>query len=167
MFTSFIFVLNVIPEVYIMNMKIQKQTHWTEPELERNSQGDDFKIHWENAKRLSKWRGKKTVCSPGRQTSVCNGRKYETMCCHFNRKNWKSALFLLTSFLLLRAQFQRSCTKKFWFAYIHLLKLLFAFILCLVYQLYQRRRQCHPTPVLLPGKSHGRRSLVGCSPWGR
>ena len=29
------------------------------------------------------------------------------------------------------------------------------------------RRQCHPTPVLLPGKSHGCRSLVGCSPWGR
>ena len=24
-----------------------------------------------------------------------------------------------------------------------------------------------PTPVLLPGKSHGWRSLVGCSPWGR
>ena len=29
------------------------------------------------------------------------------------------------------------------------------------------RRQRHPTPVLLPGKSHGQRSLVGCSPWGR
>ena len=29
------------------------------------------------------------------------------------------------------------------------------------------RRKWHPTPVLLPGKSHGRRSLVGCSPWGR
>ena len=29
------------------------------------------------------------------------------------------------------------------------------------------RRQWHPTPVLLPGNSHGRRSLVGCSPWGR
>ena len=28
-----------------------------------------------------------------------------------------------------------------------------------------RRRQWHPTPVLLPGKSHGWRSLVGCSPW--
>ena len=28
-------------------------------------------------------------------------------------------------------------------------------------------RQWHPTPVLLPGKSHGRRSLVGFSPWGR
>ena len=28
------------------------------------------------------------------------------------------------------------------------------------------RRQWQPTPALLPGKSHGRRSLVGCSPWG-
>ena len=33
-------------------------------------------------------------------------------------------------------------------------------------KLFHRRRQWHPTPVLLPGKSHGRRSLVGCSPWG-
>ena len=30
-----------------------------------------------------------------------------------------------------------------------------------------RRRQWHPTPVLLPEKSHGWRSLEGCSPWGR
>ena len=30
-----------------------------------------------------------------------------------------------------------------------------------------RKRQWHPTPVLLPGISHGRRSLVSCSPWGR
>ena len=28
-------------------------------------------------------------------------------------------------------------------------------------------RQWHPTPALLPGKSHGWRSLIGCSPWGR
>ena len=28
-------------------------------------------------------------------------------------------------------------------------------------------RQWHPTAVLLPGKSHGWKSLVGCSPWGR
>ena len=28
------------------------------------------------------------------------------------------------------------------------------------------RRKWQPTPVLLPGKSHGRRGLVGCSPWG-
>ena len=30
---------------------------------------------------------------------------------------------------------------------------------------YIRRRKWQPTPVLLPGKSHGWRSLVGCSPW--
>ena len=39
----------------------------------------------------------------------------------------------------------------------------------LLYDFYSqvRRRQWHPTPVLLPGKSHGWRSLEGCSPWGR
>ena len=30
-----------------------------------------------------------------------------------------------------------------------------------------RRRQWHSTSVLLPGKSHGQRSLVGSSRWGR
>ena len=29
-----------------------------------------------------------------------------------------------------------------------------------------QRRQWHPTPVLLPGKSHAQKGLVGCSPWG-
>ena len=29
------------------------------------------------------------------------------------------------------------------------------------------RRKWQPTPVLLPGESHGRKSLVGYSPWGR
>ena len=38
--------------------------------------------------------------------------------------------------------------------------------LCLFNPLFWRR-QWHPTPVLLPGKSHGQRSLVGCSPWDR
>ena len=33
--------------------------------------------------------------------------------------------------------------------------------------LFVREGKWHPTPVLLPGKSHGWRSLVGCSPWGR
>ena len=32
---------------------------------------------------------------------------------------------------------------------------------------YKGRRQWQPTPVLLPGKSHRRRGLVGCSPWDR
>ena len=31
---------------------------------------------------------------------------------------------------------------------------------------YYWRGQWQPSPVLLPGKSHERRSLVGCSPWG-
>ena len=39
--------------------------------------------------------------------------------------------------------------------------------LLLTYNVLLRRRQWHPTPVLLPGKSHGWRSLIGCSPWGR
>ena len=30
---------------------------------------------------------------------------------------------------------------------------------------FWQRRQWQPTPVLLPGKSHGRKSPVGCSPW--
>ena len=30
-----------------------------------------------------------------------------------------------------------------------------------------QRRKWQPTPVLLPGESHGQRSLVGYSPWGR
>ena len=34
-----------------------------------------------------------------------------------------------------------------------------------IYIVFQR--QWHPTPVLLPGKSHGWKSMVGCSPWGR
>ena len=35
-----------------------------------------------------------------------------------------------------------------------------------VYVCINWRRQWQPTPVLLPGKSHEQRSLVGCSPWG-
>ena len=38
-------------------------------------------------------------------------------------------------------------------------------ILCVVI-MDHRRRQWQPTPVLLPGESHGQRSLVGYSPWG-
>ena len=33
--------------------------------------------------------------------------------------------------------------------------------------IYGSEKAMAPTPVVLPGKSHGRRSLVGCSPWGR
>ena len=43
----------------------------------------------------------------------------------------------------------------------HLLNLWLQFLCYLLAQ----RRQWHPIPVLLPGKSHGWRILVGCSPW--
>ena len=37
---------------------------------------------------------------------------------------------------------------------------------CVVNIDYIGRRKWQPTPVPFPGKSHGQRSLVGCSPWG-
>ena len=43
----------------------------------------------------------------------------------------------------------------------------FAFAAYMCYCPRAWRRQWHPTSVLLPGKSHGRRSLVRCSLWGR
>ena len=42
-------------------------------------------------------------------------------------------------------------------------------LLSLCFGVENKNYRCwwHATPVLLPGKSHGRRSLVGCGPWGR
>ena len=48
-----------------------------------------------------------------------------------------------------------------------LLVFFFFLLLFLSYYCLYRRRQWQPTPVLLPGQSHGQRSLVGCSPCGR
>ena len=44
--------------------------------------------------------------------------------------------------------------------------LTFPLVLFYLLSILIQRRQWHPTPVLLPGKSHGQRSLAGCSPWG-
>ena len=49
---------------------------------------------------------------------------------------------------------------------------LYLFLTCwpsitLLRKLFKLDSLWHPTPGLLPGKSHGWRSLVGCSPWGR
>ena len=48
------------------------------------------------------------------------------------------------------------------------IKVMFKLYICILHYVSMsiQRRQWQPTPVLLPGKSHGRRSLVGCSPWG-
>ena len=40
------------------------------------------------------------------------------------------------------------------------------FFSCSQLHMASRRRQWQPAPVLLPGKSHGRGSLIGYSPWG-
>ena len=42
----------------------------------------------------------------------------------------------------------------------------FVYLVCsdTITRTQSQRRQWHPTPVLLPGKSHGQRSCVGCSP---
>ena len=47
-----------------------------------------------------------------------------------------------------------------------LVVILFVFIYLIVFAIIQRR-QWQPILVLLPGKSHGWRNLVGCNPWGR
>ena len=50
----------------------------------------------------------------------------------------------------------------------HILNLGDYFLMALKYSsISPWTRQWHPTPILLPGKSHGWRSLEGCSPWGR
>ena len=38
---------------------------------------------------------------------------------------------------------------------------------CVCVRMYIWRRKWQPTPVFLPGESHGWKTLVGCSPWGR
>ena len=49
-------------------------------------------------------------------------------------------------------------------SYKHFAKLVLIFLV--TSSLFTALRQWHPTPVLLPGKSHGWRSLIGCSPRG-
>ena len=51
--------------------------------------------------------------------------------------------------------------------YLHWVSWITDTIFILFHILKYWRRKWHPTPVLLPGESHARRSLVGCSPWGR
>ena len=51
-----------------------------------------------------------------------------------------------------------------WICDIYVCVYIYTYICMYIYT--YRRRRWHPTPILLPGKPHGRRSLVGCSPWG-
>ena len=96
-----------------------------------------------------------------------------------HRRHFKSAkCFSFLKFAMFSLAAIPQCTHYFFcLEYPHPL----AFIICLLlfflnapyriiftgnlFDLHQRQWQ--HTPVLLPGESHGRRSLVGCSPWGR
>ena len=73
-------------------------------------------------------------------------------------------VFLLYSFQIFIAENFRGSQKNLKSCYTEIIYYLL-FLLSYI-MIYDRRRQWPPTPVLLPGKSHGWRSLVGCSPWG-
>ena len=60
----------------------------------------------------------------------------------------------LSVFLLLPQLGTQTCADVIWLKYIP-------------FSVTEGRKLWHPTPVLLLGNSHGWRSLVGCSPWGR
>ena len=69
------------------------------------------------------------------------------------------SIFTFLQDLLLHLWYGLDSVFISWFIYLHM------FFTC--DYLLPQRRQWHPTPVLLPGKSHGWRSLEGCGPWGR
>ena len=77
--------------------------------------------------------------------------------------DWADGTFILS---VVKSTSNIICQKQcylYQISYHILFQLIFFFVpICHCTQ----RRQWHPTPVLLPGKSHGQRSLVGCSPWG-
>ena len=50
--------------------------------------------------------------------------------------------------------------------FVNVLSMLYGSSQLVLSMIFWGRRQWHPTPVLLPEKSHGPRSLEGCSPWG-
>ena len=94
-------------------------------------------------------------------------------CCHWSAFKPSPAHFILmTSFTTSRigtSSFFNSicsfCVLGYSFIIASFLCQLFTHLFRFFY-IVIRRRPWHPTRVLLPGKSHGRRSLVGCSPWG-
>ena len=70
-------------------------------------------------------------------------------------------------FIQWMSTFPFSSSWQRWWWLISILWLLAVLVFITFSKKRSRRRRWHPTPVLLPGKSHGWRSLVGCSPWGR
>ena len=91
----------------------------------------------------------------------------EVSSCLFKIQPW-AAIQTFTNYLVIWAVI--FCLTFLWTSIVlklfqHGLSRLYIYMYVYIY-IYQRR-QWHPTPVLLPGQSHGWMSLVGCSPWGR
>ena len=107
---------------------------------------------------LSGWEDLDTEWSKRKTSDHFTGKKIEAQNYH---KIFRMTYMLITGRTLIEPKFLRSlllapfCSGSFWLS-------VFGFG-----QLLPWRRQWHPTPVLLPGESHGRRSLVGCCLWGR
>ena len=75
----------------------------------------------------------------------------------------KNGRFLLELFSLLKF----SLYSSFWFFVFFFCSFMSIFLIFIYLELFiGLRRQWQPTPVLLPGKSQGWRSLVGCRLWG-
>ena len=88
--------------------------------------------------------------------------------------HWGDWTLRVANVVFLMAAFLKSIWINTWLVKSHQMIFLCAtwtivnynYITIVNYNVSYQRRQWHPTPVLLPGKSHGQRSLVGCSPWG-
>ena len=78
------------------------------------------------------------------------------------KKSWRPKLRSLSSMYPWRSYMVSGLT---FISLIHF-ELIFCVQYTTDYVAIRKIWQWHPTPVLLPGKSHGRRSLEGCSPWG-
>ena len=85
------------------------------------------------------------------------GNYYFVSCftCYYFLPSWGLSVHIAYSFLC--------CVKAFEFNQVLLVYFCFYFHYS---RRWIQRRQWHPAPVLSPGKSHGWRSLVGCSPRG-
>ena len=115
----------------------------------------------------------------GTWTCVCPAHlsRVELASCSLGMKEESRSWFKCHRFSLFLSRYSRFLNKCFFICSISLEQLQILKWLCF-YAFHHlclfcwgvgllRRRQWHPPPVLLPGKSHGRKSLVGCSPWGR
>ena len=82
----------------------------------------------------------------------------------------KIEIYLVNSSQLLKSEWSSLHslnTYTFHFCLLGKIHSVLYFSLYGVYSKETRRRQWHPAPALLPGKSHGWRSWEGWSPWGR